>query len=150
MKRYIVSMDFEKIVGMWSEDCHIDSTELAREDLNTPVVHNKYLKIFSVERIALFKLKAKVKQTKRMLMEYYSGDLNDPETLDDINRDPWLKKVLKGDLDTYIDSDSEMIAILLQLALQEEKVDYLEAVIKSINNRGWQIRNAIEWNKFTK
>ena len=77
-------MDFEKIVGMWSEDCHIDSTELAREDLNTPVVHNKYLKIFSGERIALFKLKAKVKQTKRMLMEYYSGDLNDPETLDDV------------------------------------------------------------------
>ena len=133
----------------WSIDCKYDETELARESLNTPVLHNKYLKILIGERVILFRLKSKVKHTKRMLMEYYSGDLNDPETLSDINREPWLKKVLKSDLDTYIDSDSSMIQELLQLALHEEKVDYLISIIKRIENRGWEVRNAIEWNKFT-
>jgi hypothetical protein len=101
------------------------------------------------ERAVLFRLKSKVKQTKRMLIEYYSGDLNDPETLNDINREVWAKRVLKSDLDTYIDSDSEMIQELLKLALQEEKVDYLISIIDRIKQRGWEVRNAIEWNKFT-
>jgi hypothetical protein len=83
-----------------------------------------------------------------MLIEYYSGDLNDPETLNDINREVWAKKVLKSELDTYIDSDTEMIQELLQLAMQEEKVNYLTSIIKRIENRNWEIRNAIEWNKF--
>ena len=134
---------------IWSIDCKYDETELARESLNTPVLHNKYLKILIGERAVLFRLKSKVKQTKRMLMEYYSGDLNDPETLSDINREVWAKRVLKSDLDTYIDSDSEMIQELLKLALQEEKVDYLVSIIKRIENRNWEVRNAIEWNKFT-
>ena len=74
--------------------------------------------------------------------------LNDPETLNDINREVWAKKVLKSELDTYIDSDTEMIQELLQLAMQEEKVNYLTSIIKRIENRNWEIRNAIEWNKF--
>jgi hypothetical protein len=142
-------MNMEKIMESWSIDCKYDETELARESLNTPVLHNKYYKILMGERAVLFRLKSKVKQTKRMLMEYYSGDLNDPETLNDINREVWAKRVLKSDLDTYIDSDSEMIQELLKLALQEEKVDYLISIIDRIKQRGWEVRNAIEWNKFT-
>ena len=133
----------------WSIDCKYDETELAKESLNTPVLHNKYYKILMGERAVLFRLKSKVKQTKRMLIEYYSGDLNDPETLNDINREAWAKRILKSDLDTYIDSDNEMIQELLKLALQEEKVDYLISIIDRIKQRGWEVRNAIEWNKFT-
>jgi len=33
--------------------------------------------------------------------------------------------------------------------LQEEKVDYLISIIDRIKQRGWEVRNAIEWNKFT-
>ena len=143
-------MKMEKIMESWSIDCKYDQTELARESLNTPVLHNKYYKILMGERAVLFRLKSKVKQTKRMLIEYYSGDLNDPETLADINREVWPKRVLKSDLDTYIDSDNEMIQELLNLALQEEKVDYLISIIDRIKQRGWEVRNAIEWNKFTK
>ena len=31
---------------------------------------------------------------------------------------------------------------------QKIKTKYLEGVIKSIDNRGWDIKNAIEWKKF--
>lgn len=148
MVRKYARMNMEKIMQSWSIDCKYDGTELAVESLNTPVLHNKYIKILIGERSVLFRLKSKIKQTKRMLIEYYSGDLNDPETLNDINREVWAKKVLKSELDTYIDSDTEMIQELLQLAMQEEKVNYLTSIIKRIENRNWEIRNAIEWNKF--
>jgi len=36
----------------------------------------------------------------------------------------------------------------LKTSLQQEKVDYLEAILRQINNRGFQIKNAIDWNKF--
>ena len=30
----------------------------------------------------------------------------------------------------------------------ETVVDYIKGVIKSVDNRGWDIKNAIEWKKF--
>jgi len=42
-----------------------------------------------------------------------------------------------------------MISATLKLAMQEEKVNYLDAVIRQINNRGYQIKNSIDWMKFT-
>jgi hypothetical protein len=30
----------------------------------------------------------------------------------------------------------------------ETVVDYIKGVIKSVDNRGWDIKNAIEWRKF--
>jgi hypothetical protein len=32
--------------------------------------------------------------------------------------------------------------------MQKQKVDYLDSILKGINNRQWVIRNAIEWRKF--
>ena len=58
------------------------------------------------------------------------------------------RRILKADVDTWIDSDTDMIDILLQVSFQGEKVDYLESVLRMINSRGWQIKNAIEWIKF--
>ena len=36
-----------------------------------------------------------------------------------------------------------------KMALHEEKVDYLEAVVKSLTTRGYLIKNAIDWKRFT-
>ena len=142
-------MNLEKIMEKWNEDCNIHITELAKEDIKTPQLHNKYLKILIGERAALFKLKDKSKRAKRMLWQYYSGDLNDePDTLKELGREPMSRRILKADVDTWIDSDTDMIDILLQVSFQGEKVDYLESVLRMINSRGWQIKNAIEWIKF--
>ena len=43
--------------------------------------------------------------------------------------------------ETYIDNN-------LKIAYQKEKVDFLEAIIKSLNNRGFNINAAIQWEKF--
>jgi len=55
---------------------------------------------------------------------------------------------LKNEVQLYIESDDMFIDITLELAMQQEKVDYLESIIKSLNNRGFQIKSAIDWNKF--
>ena len=57
--------------------------------------------------------------------------------------------VLRADTDQFIESDRELIIQSHRLALQEEKVKYLEGVVKIINNRQWYIRSAIDWAKFS-
>ena len=85
---------------------------------------------------------------KRELSEYYLGEL-DKDELEEIGREQFYKKLLKNEIETYIESDDEFIETNLKIALQEEKVNYIEAILKSINNRGFQIKNAIDWLRFT-
>ena len=41
-----------------------------------------------------------------------------------------------------------MIDLNLKMAYQQEIVDVIDAIMKEINSRQWNIRNAIEWRKF--
>jgi hypothetical protein len=141
-------LNIESIVKEWDKDCKIDETELGRESTKIPVVHNKYIKIFMGERIAMYKLRAESKRVRKTLIEYYMGELDDDE-LSDLGRDQFFKRLLKNEVDAYIESDELMIETNLKLGLQEEKISYLEAIIRNINNRGFQIKSAIDWAKFT-
>jgi len=141
-------MKIEDIVLEWDKDSKIDETELDREATKIPRIHNKYLKIFMGERVQLFKLKAENKRIRKTLLEYYLGELG-REELEEINREQFYKKLLKNEVDTYIESDDMYIDHTLKVCLQQEKVDYVEAIIKSLNNRNFQIKSAIDWARFT-
>lgn len=141
-------MNVEQIVSEWNKDCKIDETELGAESAKIPQVHNKYLKIYMGERVALYKLKGENKKTRRILLEYYLGEL-DQDELDQLGRQQFYKKLLKNEVDTYIESDDMMIEANLRLGMQDEKVAYLDAIIKNINNRGFQLKTAVDWARFT-
>ena len=134
---------------MWQEDVKIDETELSRESLNIPLLHGKYLKFFSQERLKLRALKMKQKQLQQQLMDYYRGDLNNPEDLAELGREPYPYKRLKQDISYYVDSDSEMVQLNMKLVYQQEVVDILEEIIKSVNTRGFVIKNSLDFLKFT-
>ena len=140
-------MKIEEIVSEWDKDCRMNKTELGMESTNIPIVHNKYLKIYMGENAQLKRMFAQRSKLKRTLTEYYLGEL-DQDELEELGRDQFYKKILKNEVETYIESDDTFIDLNLKLALQQEKVNYIEAIIKSINNRGFQIKNAIDWLKF--
>ena len=142
-------MKIDDVVEMWKKDCKIDETELSLESLNVPSLHAKYLKIYSNEKLKLRSLNLKNKDLKVRLSDYYKGDLNNPEDLKEIGREPWPKKVLKQDLYDYVEGDVDMIALNTKIVYQEEFVDVLTEIIKSINGRGYVIKNSIDFLKFT-
>lgn len=142
-------MKLEEIIELWQADAKIDDVELDRESLSVPVLHGKYLKIYYQEKVKLRKLKIDYKTKKKVLAEYYRGELNNPEDLEEIGREPWAKTVLKQDIPQYIEGDQEMINHVAKMVYQEEIVMLLEDIMKSINNRGFQIKNAIDWRKLT-
>ena len=140
-------MKLEEIHDMWGEDCDIDRTELGNESLKLPKMHSKYLRIFSDENMLLKKLEQERKEFIKLKYDYYRG-IMPPEDLKELGWKPFQLNVLKSDVPMHIEADQDIIKLNLKIAVQQEKVDVLESIIKSIKDRGFQIKNAIEWERF--
>jgi hypothetical protein len=77
--------------------------------------------------------------------EYYSGKA-DPEVY---QKNPFGKKIRDKDTMTkYLDADDKLKEINLKIDYYETLLNYIESILKQINNRTYQIKNAIEWQKF--
>jgi len=140
-------MKLEEIQQLWESDSTIDRTELGEESLKIPQLHSKYFKIFSAERMTLRKIESELKVLHKQKFEYYSGTL-DEQTMRDNGWEPNPLRILRTDLPMYLESDKEYSTILLRIEMQKEKIDFLESIIKSLSTRGYQIKSAIEWEKF--
>lgn len=141
-------MKLEDIMDEWAKDSKVDDCDLDAESLNIPILHNKYLILYTNSRIAYRALLEKKKRLIRIKTDYYSGDLNNPEDLEEYGLEPFKKVLTKTKIEQYVDADDEVVKINTKIALIEEKLSYLESVLKSINNRNWNIRNAIDFMRF--
>tara|TARA_Y100001937_G_scaffold91556_1_gene123927 strand:- start:1354 stop:1788 length:435 start_codon:yes stop_codon:yes gene_type:complete len=140
-------MDISSIKQMVAEDMPIDDTELDIESMAIPQLHSKYLNIYMDEKLLLQKINSDYYRLKKMKWEYYTGKL-DQDQLDEYGWEPFQLKILKQDIDLYMDSDEDLQKLLNKQAYQKEKINYLDAILKSVNNRQWNIKGAIEWRKF--
>ncbi|NDH49368.1 MAG: hypothetical protein EBY41_02250 [Proteobacteria bacterium] len=140
-------MKIDEILDLWKKDSELDRTELGEESLRISQLHYKYYKIFSEERLLARKLESDFKKLKRLKFEYYNGTIAE----DDLRANGWepfTLKVLKTDLNTYFESDEDLDRLSLRISLQNEKVTMLENIIKSLPARGYQIKSAIDWERF--
>ena len=143
-----MSMKLDQIRAMAERDINIDKTELGDESARIPQLHNKYLNMFHDERLVLSKMSVDYKILRKNKWEWMTGKMSQ-ETLDSLKWEPFQTRIMRQDLDLYLDADSELNEAESRLTLQKEKVEYLEALLKGISQRHWIIRNAIEWRKFT-
>ena len=141
-------MKFEEIQYQWTLDCVMDETELSQESIKIPQLHNKYLIYYSNEKLKFKEIKYLFAGLVRRKRDYYSGRMTAKE-LEMADWEPFQLKLLKADVQEYIDADDNVIESKKLLALQEEKVNYLESIVKSLTTRGYLIKNAIDWKRFT-
>ena len=132
---------------MVAQDSPIDETCLDKESLNIPKLHNKYLNILHDEKLLLHKYRVDLSKLEKIKWEYFNGKL-DEETLKEKGWEPFSLRILKQDLDLYMNADEDIIIARSKYQFQQEKVDYLESIIKGLNNRQYHIRDAITWRKF--
>jgi len=141
-------MKFEEIQYQWTLDCVMDETELSQESIKIPQLHNKYLIFYSNEKLKFKEIKYLFAGLIKRKRDYYSGRMTAKE-LEMADWEPFQLKLLKADVQEYIDADDNVIESKKLLALQEEKVNYLESIVKSLTTRGYLIKNAIDWKRFT-
>jgi hypothetical protein len=133
---------------MVEKDTVLNDLELDREAIRIPSLHGKYLGILLDEKMLYRKLEKDYQEELKFKWEYFTGK-TDSAILLKRNLDPFPLKILKNDLDLYINADTTLSELNLKVKLQQYKIEYLEGVIKELNNRQWVIRSIIDWRKFT-
>ena len=137
-------MTLDELKLQVQKDLKIDNEHLDTESLKNQEIKAKYLDHKSRYELLLFKAKGDYKRMYREKWEYYGGKADAKIYA----TKPFDLKVLKTDLAVYITSDEEIINAENKVGYLETVVDYIKGVIKSVDNRGWDIKNAIEWKKF--
>jgi len=138
-------MTLDELQAQAEKDLKIDDTELDVESLNTPIIHAKYLKHFSTYSLMLTKAQSEYSQLYKQKWIFYTGKA-DPEEYKKVN---FELKVLRQDVSTFIEADVEIIKQKQKVSYLKVVCSYLENTLKQINNRGFQIKNAIDWKRFT-
>ena len=112
-------MKLEEIQELWNRDREIDYTELGTESIRIPLIHDKYLKIFTQEKIRLKSVEFEMLKLIRAKTEYYSGKMS-KEELDERGWEPYLERLLKNEVNSYVESDDDIIRMKQQVVLIEE------------------------------
>ena len=139
-------VDLETIQRMWSEDAKMDPDNLHTESLNIPILHAKYYELYN----NIFLLRKKAEQQKKNIRheryEYFSGKA-DPDVYIE---NPFPKKIRdKETMQKYLDADEKLSGVSLKIDYYDTMLEYLESILKVIQNRTYQIKNAIEFMRFS-
>jgi len=138
-------MDLEKIQEMWEKDSRIDPDNLHDESLKIPQLHSKYYTLYNT--ITLMREKAREQYSKVRLerYNYYTGKA----TAEVYAEEPFPYKVREKDaIQRHLEADDKMNKIDMKIKYYDVMLKFLEEIIRAVSNRTYQIKNAIEWNKF--
>ena len=138
-------MNLEQIQEMWEKDSKIDPDNLHDESLKIPQLHSKYYTLYNT--ITLLRERAKEQYSKVRLerYNYYTGKASAEVYVEE----PFPYKVREKDaIQRHLDADDKMNKVDMKIKYYDIMLKFLEEVIRAVSNRTYQIKNAIEWNKF--
>ena len=138
-------MDLEQLQEQADKDLKINDSELDLESIKTPQLHNQYMKHLTKFKLMLSRAESELHIKKREKWEYYTGKADSTVYVEK----PFNLKILRQDVDKYIDSDEEVIRAKQKVDYLNTVVDFLDRSIKQISNRTFTIKNSIDLKKFT-
>lgn len=141
-------MNIDEIMSEWKTDSEIDVTELADESIKIAKLHQKYYEYLIKEKLLFKKNESDLKLLRLEKYEFYTQGHNE-ETMKKGWELPSKGMVIKSEIPMYLEGDKDIINLNLKISYQQEKIDLLQSIIKSLNNRGYNIKSAIDWIKFT-
>lgn len=138
-------MTLDEIQKLWEEDSIIDPDNLHTESIKIPQLHSKYHNLYN--NVVLLKLQAEnnYKILRKEKWMYYTGKAD----VEAYKENPFNYKVLKTDIDKYMDADEDIIKASSKINYYETMLNYLDSILKIIVNRTYQIKNSIEFMRFS-
>ena len=138
-------MNLEQIQEMWEKDSKIDPDNLHDESLKIPQLHSKYYTLYNT--ITLLRERAREQYNKVRLerYNYYTGKASAETYVEE----PFPYKVREKDaIQRHLEADDKMNKVDMKIKYYDIMLKFLEEIIRNISGRTYQIKNAIEWNKF--
>ena len=139
-------MNLENLKEHITKDSIVDSTELGIEAIKIPQIHGKYINLLTDMKLLLTKQQQEYAILRLRKWKIYTGKAS-KEELEIWKEDPFELDILKTDVDKFMDADPQLTDLKLKIALSETKVKMVEEFLKSLNNRNFVIRSAIDWQK---
>jgi hypothetical protein len=136
----------ESLIEQWEKDSVIDQTEPGKELIRIPILHAKYNRFLTLHNLANKRASLELDRMKKIKWAYYTGKM-DKEELDKHGWQPF-PFVLKSDITTYLDGDGDIGQLKKKKAYHEEAANFCVNVMKELNNRTWQLKEFIGWEKF--
>ena len=146
MERRSSTLSLEMIQELWEKDAKINNDELDSESLKIPQLHAKYYELYNT----ILLMRKREEQTHCNVLldrrKYYTGKA----TASVYEAEPFPYKVRdKDDLKLYLDSDEKLTKTKLKIEYYDTMLKYLEEILRQVTNRTYQIKNAIEWRRFS-
>lgn len=141
-------VNIESLMKEWSQDSIVDSTAMEKELLKISHLHSKYLNIMSYHRHLVRKMETDYKMMKGLREDYYQGHLT-KEELEERGWEPMQHVLTNPQIARKLETDSELNKLLLKKIAHEEIVSYCESVLKSLNNRTWDLGNYTKYLQLT-
>jgi len=139
-------IDLTGIQKMWEEDSKIDIDNLHTESLNIPILHSKYYDLYNNLMLLRKKAEQQKKNIRHERYEYYSGKA-DPDVYIE---NPFPKKIRDKDtMQKYLDADEKLSNVNMKIEYYDVMLKYIEEILKQISNRTYQIKNSIDFMRFS-
>ena len=140
-------MSTDDISEMWAVDSRIDETNLIGESKKIPELHNKYYTLYYREALKVKKLRYDYKELELAKREWFDGSMAE-EDLRERGWKPQQKKILRNDIDKYLQADKDIINLSLKIDYHSTRANFLEDIIKTIHSRNFVIKNIVDVLKF--
>jgi hypothetical protein len=137
-------MKIDDIKIQLEKDKKIDQTQLDVESLKIPEQAVKYQQMAHDEALRLRFLEKEYNVARFNRWTYYMGKA-DPTVYD---KEPFDHKVLKADINIYLDSDLILNEVRDRIIAQTEKLKLVVEAGKVMQNKSFNIKNALEHQKF--
>jgi len=141
-------MKLTELEAMWKEDCVVNELNLGQEAARIPRLHAKYLGHLMQYKLQLRKAESELSHMKRNKRVWYSGKMSQ-EDLEKLQWPQYLfSAVLKSDMERVISEDELVIKQIDKIEYLRNTVYAIESIMKSISSRGWDVKTALEFEKF--
>ena len=138
-------MNLEKIQEMWETDSHMDMDNLHDESIKIPQLHQKYYTLYTTIKLLRTKSLDTLAKTRLERYNYYSGKAPAEVYVEE----PFPYKVRdKESMTLHLNADTKLSTIKLKVEYYDVMIEYLEDILKMIHNRGYQVKNSIDFLRF--
>ena len=138
-------MNLETLQDKWKEDSVIDPDKYGEESVRIPQLHMRYMEFYNTFSLMKKDRESEMKALVRDKWIYYKGKA--PSTV--YKEMPFdLKLTTSDEIKMFINADDDIRKLQYKIDYIEQTIFFLDGVLRQINSRNYQIKNAIEWERF--
>ena len=138
-------MNLETLQDKWKEDSVIDPDKYGEESVRIPQLHMRYMEFYNTFSLMKKDRESEMRGLIKSKWVYYKGKA--PSSV--YKEMPFdYKLTTKEEVNMFIEGDEDVRKLQYKIEYVDQCLNYLDGVLRQINNRNFQIKNAIEWNRF--